>query len=118
MRTPYRKLTNRELSILQQHFVPHRYGVESDIVYEGQVPNTGIVLLKGKVFLYRRRKLRATLGPGTMLGVAELWGHDPLENNCRVSANSELILIKKSDLTEALRQQDSALYEILKAEIS
>ena len=86
-------------------------------MYESHVPNTGIVLLDGEIALYKKKRIKLSVPPGSMLGIYHLFKNEPSEHACKVSENSELILIQKSDIMDALSDEDSELYAILKETI-
>jgi hypothetical protein len=52
-----------------------------------------------------------------MLGVYELLNNRPVELGCKVKSNSEIIMIQKSDLMDALADEKSELYAIIKENI-
>lgn len=112
-----KKLTHDEIKVLKGKFESVVFPNDFDLVYEAQVPNTGIVLLNGDVALYKRKKLKSLIMPGSMLGVYELLNNCPTQLNCKVLRNSELILIRKSDLLDALSDKTSELYDIIKGNI-
>lgn len=112
-----KKLTQNEIRFLKGHFQSLIFNRDFDLVYETQVPNTGIVLLSGELALYKRKKLKSQISPGSMLGVYELINNCPTQLNCKVFNNSELILIQKSDILDALSDKTSELYDILKGNI-
>lgn len=112
-----KKLSREEISILKKQFQSLVFNCDFDLVYEAQVPNTGIVLLEGELSLYKRKKLKSHILPGSMLGVYELLNNRPTDLNCKVLSPSELILIQKSDILDALSDKTSELYAIIKENI-
>jgi len=118
MNNSIKKLTPLQIKALKKKFQILKFNNDFNLVYESQVPNTGIVLLQGKLALIKKKKIQATIQPGSMLGVHELLNNEPVNQGCKVMGNSELIMIQKSDLIEALDDKNSDLYDILIERIS
>jgi len=117
MKNRIKKLTSEEIEILKHHFQSLKFNNDFDLVYETQVPNTGIVLLDGELELIKKKKIKSTVRPGNMLGIYKLLKNEPSELGCKVKGNSELLIIQKSDLMEALSDKNSELYAIIKENI-
>jgi len=114
MKKRIKRLTSEEISILKGRYNPLRFINEFDLVYESQVPNTGIVLLEGEIALCKKRKIHETILPGCLIGVYELINNEPVKLGCKVKSNAELIMIQKSEILDALNDKDPELYEIIK----
>ena len=113
-----KKLTNEEIKTLKTKFQLLKFNSDFNLVYESQIPNTGIVLVSGELALLKKKKIRSTIEPGSMLGVYELLNNCPTDHGCMVFGNTELIMIQKSDILAALEDKGSDIYEILKEKIS
>jgi CRP-like cAMP-binding protein len=114
MQNKIKNLTKQEIKLLKKHFQILKFNTSFDLVYESQIPNTGIVLLNGELALFKKKKVKFTVRPGSMLGVHMLLNNQTSELGCRIKENSEIIIIHKSDIIEALANKDSELYELLK----
>lgn len=114
MKKNIKKLSQHEVELLRRRFEPLRFNHSCELVYEQQVPNTGIVLLSGEIALMKRRKVQATVGPGTMLGVDLVAQNQPSRVGCKVSKDAELIMLNRSEILEALNEKDPELYAIIK----
>lgn len=117
MKSQPRQLTEAEIRQLQRKYTSLIFQTDFDFTYEHQVPNTGIILLNGKLNLLKRKKVVQTLGPGTILGVKHLLNNVPLPNGCKVIAPSEVIILTKTDIIEALKKKDHQLQAILQADL-
>jgi CRP-like cAMP-binding protein len=117
MKKNIKRLSSRELMTLKSKFLPLKFHSDFDLVYESHIPNTGFVLLNGEINLMKKKKTKEVIGPGNMLGVYELLNDHPADLGCKVKRNSELLLIQKSDLMEALADTESDLYAIIKENI-
>ena len=111
------KLTLQQIRLLKKQFQPLIFNNDFNLVYESQVPNTGIVLVNGELALLQKKKIFTKIKPGNMLGVRELIDNRPVGTGCMVMGNSELILIQKTDLLNALSDRRSELYSILAGHI-
>lgn len=114
MKNKIKKLTSSEIKLLKKQYQSLTFQGGCDLVYETQIPNTGIVLINGELALFRKKKLKTKVQPGSLLGVHELVHNIPVEHSCKVLGNSELIMIQKSDIIEALSDESSDLYCIIK----
>lgn len=111
------KLTAQQIRLLKKQFQPLIFNNDFNLVYESQIPNTGIVLINGELALFKKKKVFTKIKPGNMLGLRELINNEPVDTGCRVMGNSELILIQKSDILDALADTKSELYAIFKEHI-
>ncbi len=117
MITKLKKLSKHEIKILKKRFQTLVFNADFDLVCESHIPSTGIVLLGGEIKLFKKKKIQSRILPGCMLGIYELMNNQPTSNGCKVVGSSELILIQKSDVLEALNDKDSELYTIIKESI-
>ena len=108
-----RVLSDNEISILQQHFQPLTFENAFQLVYEKQIPNTGVVLIAGEMELIKQKKVHEKIRPGFLLGVHHLVNNEPVKFGCKVKENSVVIMIQKSDIMEALNNRKSALHDII-----
>lgn len=113
MKKKMRKLSTSELSTLKQHFSPITFSFSQDLVYEKQVPNTGFVLLKGQMELIKRKKTLEKVEPGSLFGVHEMFHGEPAATGCKVAPKSEVIILTKSEIIEAMKNEYSDLRKII-----
>jgi hypothetical protein len=118
MKKNIKKLTPSQIKFLKKKFTPIKFNTDFHLVYEQHIPNTGIVLLKGEINLVRKKKTESIVLPGIMLGVHELLNNIPAGHGCQVQGNTELIMLHKSDILEALTDEESSLYKIIKEQVS
>jgi hypothetical protein len=118
MKNNIKKLTLGQIRFLKKKYESVTFNSDFHLVYETQIPNTGIVLLNGEINLIRKKKSQTLAIPGIMLGVYELLNNIPVGHGCKVMENSELIMLQKSDILEALNDEESKLYEIIKENVS
>ncbi|MGE3608391.1 MAG: hypothetical protein AB7I27_02295 [Bacteriovoracaceae bacterium] len=113
MKKKMRKLNSHELTTLKKHFTPTIFSFGQDLVYEKQVPNTGFVLVKGQMNLTKRKKAQEQIEPGSLLGVHEMVNNEPAQMGCKVEPNSEVIIISKSEVTDAIKNNHHELKKII-----
>jgi CRP-like cAMP-binding protein len=118
MKSDIIKLTPKQIKFLRRDFELLKFTSDSDLVYELQIPNTGIVLISGELSLFQKSKIHTTIQPGHLLGVKAIINSEPVEHGCKVTGDSELILLHKGDIMKALSDKDSELYAIIKEKIS
>lgn len=105
----------KDLGILKSYFEPLTFNNSFDLVYEKQVPNTGVVLLGGELELVRHNQVTDKIGPGCMVGLQQLINNEPVKSGCKVKENSVLLMIQKTDIVEALQDAKSELHRIFSA---
>jgi CRP-like cAMP-binding protein len=101
------------VSKLQEKSVAMKYQVEVDMIYEGHIPIVGILLLFGRIKLYRGRRLKQQLDRGHLLGVRELMQGVPFEYTARICSGSEICYLDKSTILELLQHEDQELVELI-----
>lgn len=107
-----KKLTNEEIEVLKKHFSTLKFSSPFNLVYEAQVPNTGVVLLSGEIELFRKNK-KETIPPGTLLGVHQLLNDEPVKQGCKIKENTEVLLLEKSDILRHTEDKKSEISAIL-----
>lgn len=103
-----------DLEILKKHFETITFNSEFDLVYEKQVPNTGIVLVDGGLDLVAHKKHTELNVPGIILGIKNILENIPLKFKCRVKEQTQLILLPKSEIMKILKHKNTELYKIIK----
>lgn len=103
-----------DLEVLKEHFETITFNSEFDLVYEKQIPNTGIVLVDGELNLLMNKKHTELKLPGVILGIKNMMENVPFKFKCRVKEQTKLILIPKSEIMKILKEKNSQLYKILK----
>lgn len=117
MNLQMKTLDPNQLRLLKKRFEEFTFAHDFNLIYEHQVPNTGLVLLEGSIELKkRRRKFIEVVHPGLILGVQQLIKNMPFNFNCLVKGNSRLMLIPKSDILKIMNEKESELYRILTPE--
>lgn len=108
------ELSAEEITTIINDFGRLRFSNEFDIVYESQVPTAAIILLEGRVDFIKRNKSRGESNCGTLMGIDQLFHDQPVRYGARISAGSELVVIPKSAIMEAVRNESSSLYPVLR----
>lgn len=108
------RLNQKEIALLKENFESLKFFNDFDIVYETQVPNTGIILLNGEINLLKKKKVCGSVLPLTLVGVQQLITNIPMKVGMRILSNSELIVLHKSEIMKALKDSKSKLYGIIK----
>ncbi len=114
MKKKLKKLTADQLSALKSQFSSLLFSNPFHLVYENQIPNTGVILIDGEAHLTRRNKGLLRLEPGSMVGVHELVHNEPVKYGCQIKENAEVILLQKSDVLNALSDEESLLHQVMK----
>jgi signal-transduction protein with cAMP-binding, CBS, and nucleotidyltransferase domain len=107
------KLNEQELSLLLDHLDVLSFSYDFDLVYEKQVPNTGVAVVAGEVEITKKSRAMETISAGGVIGVPQLYYQEPVKMGARVKKNSQVILIAKSDIEDALKNKDSGLFLLM-----
>jgi len=92
--SPHQKEFQEETQNLFTELVRLSEENECDLLYEQQVPNTGIVLIKGQLTLLKKKKIEKEISAGGMIGVYNLINNNPSSVTCKVQGDSELIMLQ------------------------
>lgn len=114
MKKKTKDLTEREISLLKEMFESKTFVNDFDLVYESHVPSTGVLLISGQICMLKRKKILGSFQPGTLLGIHHLVANIPSKVGLRILGNSEVIMLHKSAILEALENKNSELYKIIK----
>jgi hypothetical protein len=91
-------LHSHEIELLKKHFEVMTFKHDFQMVFENQIPQVAIVLLQGTIHLKARKKTIKILDPGILVGAYHLLNDHPVVFGCEICAQSEVILIQKSEL--------------------
>ncbi len=98
------KVTTYHIDALTDFAEPRIYHTESDIIYEGQIPHAGYLLLEGEIHFIKRKKVIQKIQAGTLFGVSELMNNSPLKFTVRILPNSKVSILDKSTVKEILKE--------------
>ena len=108
-------LTFSEIEILKKDFEVLFFSNDFDLVYENQVPCTGIALIEGHIEFIKDSNVLQTVGEGNLLGVSQLINGKPFRYGCRVKAKSKIILLGKSDILNLKKNNKSKNHPAIKS---
>lgn len=108
-------LAPEEVEALTKQYEVLTFGHDFDLVYENQIPVTGIALIEGKIEFIKRSKPFYQIAQSCLLGVEDLMRGTPLKHGCRIKSNSKIVLIGKSEIMALLKNQKSKLFNLIKA---
>lgn len=108
-----KKLSTKDLDILKACFESVTFENSFVLVYEKQVPNTGVVLLDGELQLFRnKQQVTERIEPGYIVGLQQMINNETVKYGCKVKENSKLIILRKAEIKEALENKNSDLHRI------
>jgi CRP-like cAMP-binding protein len=81
------------------------YSATSNLFYEGQVPVVAYLILSGNVHLMKSKKIKGTIGPGSLIGVKELMKNDAVEFSAMIMPETEVCFLSRSDIFEIIDEQ-------------
>lgn len=87
-----------DIEILEKEFDILTFPNDFDLVYENQIPSTGVAILDGCVEMMKGSKIQDTITKGHVLGLQELLEEIPSKYGYRVKAHSKVVLIGKSQI--------------------
>lgn len=108
------KVDNKELKLLSRGKEVVTFPEDFTLVYENQIPNTGVALVDGNLYLTKKSKIFETVKPGTVLGLTEVLDAIPVKLGCRIEKNSKVLLFGKSEILEILRDPEHEFFSLFK----
>jgi signal-transduction protein with cAMP-binding, CBS, and nucleotidyltransferase domain len=114
MKKKVKKLSAQLIQALRNMYEPITFQNAFNLVYEKQVPNTGIILLSGDASFVKKKKPVEKIEPGSLLGIHHLVNNEQVRYGCMVEEDAEVILLQKTDIKEALKNRKSILNKVLK----
>ena len=97
-------LPRQYIDNLLSHCSSSVYNTETELIYEGQSPTAGYLLLKGEIHFIKRKKIIQTIKPGTLFGVTELMENSPLKHTVKIAKNSKVCILDRSTVKELLEK--------------
>jgi CRP-like cAMP-binding protein len=98
------KLNAPQIEIIEEHVKPRLYNTETEIIYEGQVPNVGYLIISGSIHLSKRKKIIKALQPGELIGVGELLNNHTFPYTCTIEPGSTVCILDKSTIYELMQE--------------
>lgn len=114
MKDKVNPILDSEIQILKKEFEVLTFPNDFDLVYEGQVPCTAIALIKGHIEIFKDSKTILSVDAPNLLGVTQLLEGMPVKYGCRVKANSQIILLGKSDILSFTKRKSSKNHPLKK----
>lgn len=115
MKWKTKKLTWKEIELLKENFESLKFFYEFDVVYESQVPPAGFLVLEGEIKLMKKTKVQGSILPGSIIGVYQLIHNHPMKVGMKISSNSELLVLHKSEILDALTNKASELFPLIRS---
>ena len=93
-------LDQTHLNLLKAFSEPRTYNTAQELIYEGQVPHAGYVLLEGEIHIIKRKKVIQKLTPNTLFGVNELMNKLPFKFTIKITPKSKVFILDRSTVIE------------------
>lgn len=100
-------LSLETIEFVKQYSDPRVYQTEAEIIYEGQIPNAGYVVVDGEIFLYKKRKIIHSIKEGTVFGVTELMNNNPFDYTAKIKPYSTVCILDKSTVKDILENMQN-----------
>lgn len=94
------KVTNYHLETFQNFSEPRVYNSEAVLIYEGQTPHAGYLLIEGEIHFIKKKNIIQKLLPGTLFGAFELMNRAPFKYTVKILANSRVCILDRSTVQE------------------
>lgn len=86
-----------------------KFSLTSPLFYEGQTPVVAYLVVEGSVVLFKKKKVKNVVKPGSLIGLKELVTNSPSRMTAEVSAESTLCFLDKSTMLEVMNLENSEL---------
>ena len=83
------------------------------LFYEGHTPTVAILLVEGEIELKKRSKHFSTMPVGSVLGLTELFEHQPVKFEAHVSGSAKIKILDRSSLKTHLKNSSSSVSSYL-----
>lgn len=105
---------------LEEFLITHPsfiYQTASEIIYEGQIPLAGYLIVQGKVELFKNKRKVLELYSGHYFGVEALMNNIPFEYTVKIHPFSRVCILDKSTIKELLEihSKRAAIPQFLKS---
>jgi CRP-like cAMP-binding protein len=100
------KVTTYHIETLSLFSKPKLYKTESHIIYEGQIPHAGYLLIEGEIHFIKKKNIIQKIKAGTLFGVTELMSNSPLKFTVKILPNSKVCILDKSTVKEIIKDID------------
>lgn len=94
-------LTANEVEQLMKSRETISVHADTEIVYEKQVPNAGLILVQGEIEFFKRSKNQGNMTSSCIIGMNEVLHEIPVKMGCKVKKDSQIILLGKSEILRA-----------------
>jgi CRP-like cAMP-binding protein len=88
------------------------YSATADLFYEGQIPVVAYLIVSGNIHLMKKKKIKTTLGPGSLLGAKELMLNKNADHTAVIMPQTEVCFLSKSDINEIISGHDPLSDEV------
>jgi CRP-like cAMP-binding protein len=96
------QIQNKFIDKLKEISSIRTYPHQADLYYEGQTPIVAYLLLQGRAHFTKNSKVKGTIESGHIIGLRELWFHQPSKLGARAMPNSEICFLDKSTIQEII----------------
>ncbi len=87
---------------------------QTDIIYEGHIPQVSYIILEGETSLFKRNRFVQQVAPRRLVGTEELLKHSPFKWNLKAKPGSKLLVIDKSTAMEILKNEAHIAHPVIK----
>ncbi len=99
-------IEDKILNQLQDRGEHITYTAASNLFYEGQVPVVAYLIVSGNIHLIKNKKIKHTVGPGSLIGVKELMNNEAVNYSAIIMPGSDICFLSRSDFYEIIECQD------------
>jgi signal-transduction protein with cAMP-binding, CBS, and nucleotidyltransferase domain len=100
------KLLTDQIEALTNVCEPRVYQTETEIIYEGQKPTAGYLILDGEIQFLKKKKLVQSIKDGFLFGVHELINDMPFKYTAKIMPGSKVFILDRSTIKELLHMME------------
>lgn len=98
-------LNSEEVAFLLAQIPARQFNVEEALIYAGQVPLAGYVLLEGKITIEKRGSPPRDIPVNSLICVRELLNDMPIRQTVKIASGSKAIILDKSTVLEIMENK-------------
>ena len=108
------ELSSSLIDKITTYFPSKKFKAQSYLFYEGQIPISGYLILKGSIQVSYKKKFKKMLSSGYLLGISELLDKKPIQLSAEAFPNTEVCFIDRTTLMEIFQGDDIELLTFFK----
>ncbi|MBY0413008.1 MAG: cyclic nucleotide-binding domain-containing protein [Bdellovibrionales bacterium] len=110
----YLELSSDLIKKIESFFPSKIFKAQAHLFYEGQIPNSGFLILAGTIKVSKKKKIQRILKAGTLFGLSEVVNRKPISITAEAFPDTEVCFIDRTTLLEIHNKGNEDIYNVFK----